>query len=238
MPIGEFLVYAYDEDCHSTDQRLRADGLAGVLVRGHGVRHLAQPHPRRRLQLPAHPRTRIHKLLAFVGDRGDVHPRDVDAHFSHGTVTNYWGGSSRATTHLLEELAVEVAALDVVVEDAVDALKWAASIGGLAEMIVDDQGAQRGLQLLAHAAARFSPISGRRDSRRERARVCGSRREVWHLTRSLTLPGPQPALPIGVTLTRWQHTSARATHALLDLAYQDGRYLIAGERTEGFVPAG
>jgi uncharacterized protein YcaQ len=61
-------------------------------------------HPRRRLQLPPHPRTRMHKLLAFVGDRGDVHPRDVDAHFSHGTVTNYWGGSSKATTHLLEEL--------------------------------------------------------------------------------------------------------------------------------------
>jgi uncharacterized protein YcaQ len=33
-----------------------------------------------------------------------VHPRDVDAHFSHGTVTNYWGGSSTATTHLLEDL--------------------------------------------------------------------------------------------------------------------------------------
>jgi uncharacterized protein YcaQ len=28
----------------------------------------------------------------------------VDAHFDHGTVTNYWGGSSNATTHLLEEM--------------------------------------------------------------------------------------------------------------------------------------
>jgi uncharacterized protein YcaQ len=43
-------------------------------------------------------------LLAFVRERGVVHPRDVDAHFSHGTVTNYWGGSSNATTHLLEAL--------------------------------------------------------------------------------------------------------------------------------------
>jgi uncharacterized protein len=33
-----------------------------------------------------------------------VHPRDVDAHFSHGTVTNYWGRSSNATTHLLDAL--------------------------------------------------------------------------------------------------------------------------------------
>ena len=28
----------------------------------------------------------------------------VDAHFSHGTVTNYWGGSSIATTRMLEDL--------------------------------------------------------------------------------------------------------------------------------------
>jgi hypothetical protein len=33
-----------------------------------------------------------------------LHPREVDAHFSHGTVVNYWGGSSNATTHLLEEM--------------------------------------------------------------------------------------------------------------------------------------
>ena len=61
-------------------------------------------HPRARLKLPATPRTRAHKLLAFVRDKGEVHPRDVDAHFSHGTITNYWGGSSNATTRLLEEL--------------------------------------------------------------------------------------------------------------------------------------
>jgi uncharacterized protein YcaQ len=30
-----------------------------------------------------------------------VHPREVDAHFSHGTVRNYWGGSSNASTQLL-----------------------------------------------------------------------------------------------------------------------------------------
>jgi len=30
-----------------------------------------------------------------------VHPREVDAHFSHGKVRNYWGGTSNATTHLL-----------------------------------------------------------------------------------------------------------------------------------------
>jgi uncharacterized protein len=43
-------------------------------------------------------------LLDFVHDRGTVHPREVDEHFSHGTVTNYWGGSSNATTHLLDAM--------------------------------------------------------------------------------------------------------------------------------------
>src|SRR5260370_25430616 len=33
-----------------------------------------------------------------------MHPREVDDHFSHGTVRNYWGGSSNATTHLLDAM--------------------------------------------------------------------------------------------------------------------------------------
>jgi len=37
-----------------------------------------------------------------VRARGSVHPREVDEHFAHGTVTNYWGGLSSATTHLLD----------------------------------------------------------------------------------------------------------------------------------------
>jgi uncharacterized protein len=43
-------------------------------------------------------------LLEFIGERGAVHPREVDDHFSHGTVRNYWGGSSSATTHLLDAM--------------------------------------------------------------------------------------------------------------------------------------
>ena len=31
-------------------------------------------------------------------------PREVNDHFSHGTVRNYWGGSSNATTHLLDAM--------------------------------------------------------------------------------------------------------------------------------------
>src|SRR5882762_8693147 len=53
---------------------------------------------------PAAQRKQAQLLLEFVRDRGAVHPREVDGHFSHGTVTNYWGGSSSATTHLLEAM--------------------------------------------------------------------------------------------------------------------------------------
>ena len=47
-------------------------------------------------------RKRVEAVLAFVRTRGAVHPRQVDDHFAHGTVKNYWGGSSNATTHLLD----------------------------------------------------------------------------------------------------------------------------------------
>lgn len=62
-------------------------------------------HPRtRRQRSGARHRRRVQEILAFVAERGAVHPREVDQHFAHGRVTNYWGGSSSATTHLLEEL--------------------------------------------------------------------------------------------------------------------------------------
>jgi uncharacterized protein len=69
----------------------------------------------RRLQLLMHPRKprrpwtplaarRARAVLAFVRARGSVHPREVDAQFAHGSVENYWGGTSSATTHLLEAM--------------------------------------------------------------------------------------------------------------------------------------
>jgi uncharacterized protein YcaQ len=47
---------------------------------------------------------RARELLEFVRERTTVHPREVDAHFGGGRVKNYWGGSSSATTHLLDHL--------------------------------------------------------------------------------------------------------------------------------------
>jgi len=56
------------------------------------------------LAWPAAQKKKAQLLLEFVRERGAVHPREVDEHFSHGTVTNYWGGSSNATTHLLDAM--------------------------------------------------------------------------------------------------------------------------------------
>jgi hypothetical protein len=53
---------------------------------------------------PAARRKRAELLLEFVRERGEAHPREVGEHFSHGKVRNYWGGSSNATTHLLDAM--------------------------------------------------------------------------------------------------------------------------------------
>jgi uncharacterized protein len=66
-------------------------------------------HPRSEVDVPAEgprawPAARkklAQRVFEFVRERGEVHPREVDYHFSHGSVRNYWGGLSSATTHLL-----------------------------------------------------------------------------------------------------------------------------------------
>src|SRR5215467_7217872 len=47
-----------------------------------------------RLPWPAGRRKRAEQLFEFVRERGIVHPQEVDKHFAHGRVTNYWGGKS------------------------------------------------------------------------------------------------------------------------------------------------
>jgi uncharacterized protein YcaQ len=61
-------------------------------------------HPRVSSRWSPSQRARADLVLDFVRARGEVHPREVDDHFAHGTVTNYWGGSSSATTHLLTDM--------------------------------------------------------------------------------------------------------------------------------------
>lgn len=80
---------------------------------GFVTRHLqALMHPRSNSRVPAEGclpwpvgrKKRALQILEFVRERGEAHPREVDAHFAHGRVTNYWGGSSNATTHLLDAM--------------------------------------------------------------------------------------------------------------------------------------
>jgi hypothetical protein len=63
-------------------------------------------HPRARGFDPltaAHAR-HARQLLTFVRAHGEAHPRGVNDRFAHGKTTNYWGGTSNATTHLLDQL--------------------------------------------------------------------------------------------------------------------------------------
>jgi len=43
-------------------------------------------------------------VLDFIRERGEVHPREVDAHFGLGRITNWFGGSSNASTQLLDAM--------------------------------------------------------------------------------------------------------------------------------------
>jgi uncharacterized protein YcaQ len=66
-------------------------------------RHLALMHPRiARKVWDEATREKAAAMLAFIRERGPTHPRVVQAAFAHGRITNYWGGSSLATTHLLD----------------------------------------------------------------------------------------------------------------------------------------
>ena len=97
-------------------------------VRGYRAGELERRYPRlpieedffvnygfvtRPLQALMHPRearatweasrwAQAHQVLAFVRERGEVHPREVDLHFQHGRVRNWFGGSSSASTELLD----------------------------------------------------------------------------------------------------------------------------------------
>jgi len=60
-------------------------------------------HPRTaRSVWPAARRRQAEAVLAFVRERGVVHPREVDAQFAHGKTTNWFGGTSNASTQLLD----------------------------------------------------------------------------------------------------------------------------------------
>jgi uncharacterized protein YcaQ len=60
-------------------------------------------HPRQARRAWTKARWRqAHEVQAFVRERGVVHPREVDAAFAHGKTTNWFGGTSNASTQLLD----------------------------------------------------------------------------------------------------------------------------------------
>lgn len=67
--------------------------------------HHALMHPRTMPKMLSKARqAKALAVLEFVRERGAVHPREVDAHFAHGKVRNWFGGSSNASTQLLDAL--------------------------------------------------------------------------------------------------------------------------------------
>jgi uncharacterized protein YcaQ len=67
--------------------------------------HHALMHPRvPRKSWSRKRRAQAEELLAFIGKHGKAHPRAVDEHFAHGKITNWFGGSTNATTRLLDEM--------------------------------------------------------------------------------------------------------------------------------------
>jgi uncharacterized protein YcaQ len=71
----------------------------GFLPRAH--HHLMHPRIAPTVWTPARAR-QAQAVLEYVRERGIVHPRQVDAHFAHGRVTNWFGGTSSASTQLLD----------------------------------------------------------------------------------------------------------------------------------------
>jgi uncharacterized protein len=83
---------AIDEDCFVN---------YGFLPR----RHVDLMHPRSpRREWDKATRKLAARVLELVEQTGQAHPRQVAQHFALGTVKNYWGGSSSATTHLLDAM--------------------------------------------------------------------------------------------------------------------------------------
>jgi uncharacterized protein YcaQ len=73
----------------------------GILPRAHS----ALMHPRTaRTAWTTRRKRQAEEVLKFVREHSAVHPREVDARFAHGKVTNWFGGSSNATTQLLDDM--------------------------------------------------------------------------------------------------------------------------------------
>ena len=169
-------------------------------------------HPRSAMvRWSAQKRTRAEALLAFVRERGTVHPREVDAYFAHGTVTNYWGGASSATTHLLDgmhyrgmlriarrEGGVRIYAVREQLVERLDVTERRARLDALVDVIV----------------AIYAPLPAQ---------------SLWGLVRRLAYAAPQWQADLK---RAYQRATTRLATAAVDGVHY---YWPAGEESEGAV---
>ena len=160
-------------------------------------------HPRADCRVPAENRLswpkarkkRAASMLEFVRSRGVVHPQEVEQHFAHGKVKNYWGGNSNATTHLLD--AMHYQGLLRVVRREAGIRMYAAQQH--ADVMLDEAERQTRLDELADAAIRiYAPLP-----------VASLR----FLLRRLRYAAPQWEDEIPEVIQRARH---RLTHAQVD----------------------
>lgn len=90
-----------DLDLHYPKLSIEEDFFINYGFVRRDVHHLMHPRaprtvwPERRVQ-------QAQEVLSFVRERGVVRAAEVDAHFDHGSVVNWFGGRSKASTQLLE----------------------------------------------------------------------------------------------------------------------------------------
>jgi uncharacterized protein len=181
----------------------------GFLPRAHHA--LMHPRPTRGVWDRA-TRRRADDLLAYVRAHGTVHPRQVEAHFAHGRVTNYWGGVSSATTHLLDALhyrgLLRIAARSRGIRLYALPTREAA---GVIDRATERARLDALVDLVVHA---YAPVP---------------QRSLAPLVARLRYAAPQWTGALRAAL-------ARATHRLQQVEADTGRwYLPAGERIDGDV---
>jgi uncharacterized protein YcaQ len=152
------------------------------------------------------------KVLDYVRAHGPIHPRDVDAHFAHGPVRNYWGGSSNATTHALDHLHYR------------GALRVYRREGGIRVYAARDHG-----PAASHAAERLARLDALVDVVVNVYAPLPAATLSW-LVRRLRYAAPQWAGLLTRALTR---AKARLAHAHVEGTTW---YWPAGESPDGAVP--
>jgi uncharacterized protein YcaQ len=166
--------------------------------------HLALMHPREAKRAwDADTRRKAIDVLAYVQAHGAVHPRQVELHFAHGRVQNYWGGSSNATTQLLDGMHYR-GMLRVVRRDSGTRVYEAVAHAGPpttappAARNAPPRSSNWWCANTRRCRPRASPTwcgcwaTARRTCRRRRRRRCASRAKSWPAAASTAPPGTGP----------------------------------------------